>query len=258
MKPATRDLILILLWPIAATIISFAVNANFIESQLLFFGIPLLYLAMRDMARVPKAALFAAAFSVPLVAVFGYLFEYTRTYVIATNVPARLFGVLSIDVFLWGFLYFFLVVLYYEHFLARHARKEPLWPKKFSLGLFLLGSILALFFAILGFAPNLLEIRYYYLKFGLVLVLPPIVLMLAKFPALWAKFAKAGAYFFYLSFLYEITALKLGQWWFPSPDFIGFITLFGVTFPFEELLFWIILGSLGVLVYYEFFDDEEK
>ena len=64
----------------------------------------------------------------------------------------------------------------------------------------------------------------------------------------------------YFSFVYishELTALYLGQWRFPG-DYIGWVSMFGIQFPVEELIFWIILSSLAVSVYYEFLFDNEK
>ena len=80
-----------------------------------------------------------------------------------------------------------------------------------------------------------------------------------KFPKLYAKFLKAGAYFFFFLLIYEITALSLGQWVFSAESqFLGLMEFKGITFPFEELFAWIMLGSLATLSYYEFFDDDKK
>ena len=106
--------------------------------------------------------------------------------------------------------------------------------------------------------PELLIIPYFYFVGGVVLVLIPVISVLFKFPNLIVKFSKMGAYFFYSSIIYEITALKLGLWDFPGDQFIGWVSIFGTVFPFEELFFWIILGVLSVLSYYEFFDDDRK
>ena len=61
-----------------------------------------------------------------------------------------------------------------------------------------------------------------------------------------------------MNFIYDIAALKLGWWTFPGTEFIGWISIAGVSFPIEEFIFWIILFALGVLSYYEYFDDDEK
>ena len=86
----------------------------------------------------------------------------------------------------------------------------------------------------------------------------PLISVLLKFPFLLTKFLKVEAYYFYFGFIYEITALKLNQWSFPGNQYIGMITLFNVTFPIEELVFAIILASIGFLSYYEFFDEKPK
>ena len=103
-----------------------------------------------------------------------------------------------------------------------------------------------------------LDIPYFYLTAGIVLGIIPISIVLFEYPRLIAKFFKTAAYFFYLNFAYEITALKLGIWDFPGDQFIGWVTFFGMRFPFEEFFFWIILGAIAMLSYYEFFDDDRK
>ena len=61
--------------------------------------------------------------------------------------------------------------------------------------------------------------------------------------------------FFFLSF--ELTALKLDQWRFPGEN-IGHVQLFGLLFPFEEFIFWIVFGTPIILSYYELFVDDDK
>jgi len=60
-----------------------------------------------------------------------------------------------------------------------------------------------------------------------------------------------------LFLIYELTAVKLEQWHFPG-QYIGWIDLFGLKFPFEELLFWMGLSSFVVLSIYEGFIDNDK
>ena len=63
-------------------------------------------------------------------------------------------------------------------------------------------------------------------------------------------------YFLPLSLFNEITALKLSHWNFPG-DYIGFIPVLGVNIPIEEFTFYILIGSLGFLSYYQFFDGDK-
>ena len=77
-------------------------------------------------------------------------------------------------------------------------------------------------------------------------------------PKMNVKFFKTAAYFFYLTFIYEVTALQLGWWDFPSTNFIGWVSIFNVRFPLEELIFWLFLFAMAILTYYEYFADDEK
>ena len=69
---------------------------------------------------------------------------------------------------------------------------------------------------------------------------------------------KVAAYFFYLTLVYELTALTLGWWSFPSSQFIGWVEIAGIRFPFEEFFFWLVLFSAWIVSAYEFSIDDEK
>lgn len=71
------------------------------------------------------------------------------------------------------------------------------------------------------------------------------------------KFIKTGAFFFMVFLIYELTAIKLGQWHFQG-QYIGWVELMGLRFPFEELLFWMGLSGFVVLSLYEGFVDNDK
>ncbi len=256
-KEIRRDKVLIFIWPIIASIISFLVKANYFVSIILFFGLPSVYLSFRDKGLIKKSILFSGLFGVPFAIIINYIAILSRTWWTPTIFPFKLFGIISIDDFLWVFLYVYFIVMYYEYFLE-HKFKDKLYYPYFK---YLIIGILTLFliFSIVIFInPHLLNINYYYLKMGIIAMALPIIMVLLKFPNLFTKFFKAGAYFFYLSFIYEVTALRLKLWDFPANSFIGFVNIFGVQFPFEEFFFWIMLGAIAILSYYEFFDDDKK
>lgn len=72
------------------------------------------------------------------------------------------------------------------------------------------------------------------------------------------KLLGAAAYFFFVGFLMELLMNLLGYWTFPGTHYIGWITLFGKTLPYEELFSYIVLYPLAFLSYYEYFLDDEK
>lgn len=85
----------------------------------------------------------------------------------------------------------------------------------------------------------------------------PVIYVVNNRPRLLAKFLKTSAFFFALYLIYELTALELGQWYFPG-QYVGWVELRGVRFPLEELFFWMILSAFTILALYEGFVDDEK
>lgn len=158
---------------------------------------------------------------------------------------------------MWTFFQIYLIIMFYEYFLEKHIR-DKIWHPRTKY-LVLLVSGLFLLFLILFFGyPALLRIPYWYFIFGLTLILLPLIIQAFSFPKVFAKILKVVPYFFYLTFIYEITALKLGWWVFPGREFIGWVSFFGVSFPFEEFFFWLVLLAASLLSYYEFYADDEK
>ena len=127
--------------------------------------------------------------------------------------------------------------------------KYFVWP-------FLLAMIF--FFTWYFINPNSLTFSYAYLYIGLILLVFPIVTTLSFFPRLLSKYVKVGAYFSALMGLFEFTGVTLNHWIFPGKNFIGWVPYFGYKIPVEEFIFWIVLTSVGILSYYEFFDDDTK
>jgi hypothetical protein len=66
-------------------------------------------------------------------------------------------------------------------------------------------------------------------------------------------------YFAAFALLNEITGISLGHWYYPGINqHIGKVTMFGVWFPFEEFVCWILLGGMATLAWYEHFADDNR
>jgi len=249
------DLIFLLVWPIIASFVSLFLNAKLFESLIIFYLIPSLIISFRIRKEIIKAAGFS------LLAIPMYIFTETlgntsSSWVIPTIFNFKVFGA-SVEGMLWGFITVYFIVMFYEYFLDKHITEKAGIKIKYlillSLGLF---SIFLIGF--FGF-HEILRIPYYYLLIGAIFVLIPIILEFIAYKKIITKFFITASYFFYFHFVYEILALKLGWWYFPSSGkFIGWISFLGVNFPIEELLFFIMFGVLATLSYFEFFDDDEK
>jgi hypothetical protein len=126
----------------------------------------------------------------------------------------------------------------------------------------LIGLLLAfIIFLFIIFNFSVPPIPYFYLLFGIFAFALPVVLQFSSYShnkKVIIKMLKTAAYFFYLSFIYEILALNYGWWGFPTKSFIGWFSILGFKFPLEELVWWIMLFALAVLSCYEFFDDDGK
>lgn len=250
----------LIIWPIAASAISFFVRADVMVSMLLFLGVPAIYLSVRKPFCIKMAALFSGIASVPLAIIIDYVMELTGGWFLPYSVfgDFRLFGYVTLEQIIWLFLYLYLVAMFYENFLDANCTHQLYSPKlKYFAAIFLV--FFGLFLVALLTNPKLLAIHYFYLKIGFLLVLPPLIFSLFKFPDFYPKFFWAGIYFFFLSLIYEITALLLGQWTFPAEhQFIGYVDFGAVRFPLEELIFWITLGSIAVSLYYAFLHKKLK
>ncbi len=251
------DIGLMIFFPIFAVVVSLMIKANFLTSTLLFFGLPSLWLSYRRKDRVIKTFLFSILFSVPLTIIVDYIATIDKSWYVPTTVFGfRLFNVIPIEDFIWGFFLFYLTIIFYQHFLDRGQNKIINSRMKYLVAF--LGIGLFLFFMLFLFKPGALRIKYAYLWIGLLIVLIPCILFLWKYPKLLPRYLKATSYFFVLAFMFELTGLQLGQWTFPGTNFIGWVEMAHHRFPIEEFFFWFCMSTIWILSYFEFFDDNRK
>ena len=251
----------VLLWPIIASLFSFIFNAGVLLSIALFFCVPALYLSYVCRKHIAKAALFSLLVTIPVATVVDYIMEHTRGWWLPSSVfgSFRLFGYITIEQYIWLFLYVYLVVMFYEAFLEVSHRADGRKHPRLKWLFIALAAPLGVFLAVLAANHSLLAIDYFYLKFGVLMIAATVIFLVFRLPSLVGRIFKAGVYFFFLSLIYEVTALALRQWEFPAEgQFIGMVSIFGIRFPFEEFFFWILLGAVATLAYYEFFDDDRQ
>lgn len=253
------NLFFFLIWPLVAVWLSFAYQVNALLSSVIFYGIPSLLLSIYRPQSIKKS-LIVSLLILPFMIIVDYVAERTGAWLWPlpdSVLPFRLFDHVSIEVLLWVFLHVYIVIMFYQYFFEKTVIKK-LWDRRSKE--FLLGTtfIFVLFLLTLIIYPKALHIPYWYLVFGTVGILPVVIFEELEYPMVFPKLLKTAMYFFYLNFTYEVTALKIGWWSFPSQQFIGYISFFGVTFPFEEFFFWIVLFTLAVLSYYEYFFNKER
>jgi len=257
-KRESTDLALILIWPIIAALISFLFKPNAFGSIILFLIIPSIYLSIRGKEYVKKAIIFALLTGITTIIVLDYIAHITEAWLIPNSIlPFRLFGLVTLEVILWALFTCYFIIIFYEYFIDKH-RTQKVWNTKMKYVLMTALIAFVSFLIVLFASPSLLNIPYFYLIWGTIILLIPFLIQLFRYPKTTSKFFLAAAYFFYLHFIYELTGLKLGWWKFPGKEFIGWVSVFGTSFPLEELIFWFILLALATISYYEYFDDDEK
>ena len=250
------DLLVISLIVIISAIIGLRFNLKPLIIAIFAWFIPPLYLSIRKKKNWPKILLATFVFG----GIFGFVFDFIETinkawYVGRLVIPWRILGVVPIDDII-GFLFMtFFIVVFYEHFIDdeknRQLSKNFIWS--------LIPSALVMLVIILVFITSgstRFDMSYIYLKGGLAAILLPVIISFWK-PKLLGKLLKIGVFFFFLWFLSEIVALKTGGWIFPG-QYIGTVSILGVTFPFEEFFFWMMVYASSIVSYYELFVDDIK
>lgn len=257
MKKKHVDLILLFVWQILSAGVSYIFKANFFVSTTLFYVLPSIFLSFREPKSIVKTLKFSAV-GLPILLITDWIAVSTGTWYFPTSIfKWRLFGVTVFEVVLWLFVYIYFVVVFYEYFVDRkdYPNKHRKLFKYFVVATVVLFMLFILSVLLTG---TFIKVPYIYLIFGVVFCFIPIPLILYKFPNLLSKLITVTVFFVTTSFLWEIVALKLNQWTFPGHYFVGWIEIFNVRFPLEELTVWIVFGSVSVVLLYEYFYDDMR
>lgn len=247
-----------LLFPILATILSLQFHLSFLSVILLFFGVPAVYLSIRSPGHIQKSFLFALIPWFSLTFVFEYL-AYTDNAWYVTNSSWRfLGGSIPIEDILWGFFWSYLPIIFWKSFLDGKSVYDTRFPNRIWWILLPLVIMNALFFSLYFIARDLLYIPYFYLIMGIIFCIIPPILFLMKYPKFLSRLLILGSYFSYLAGMKEITALSLGQWYFPGTHFVYLINFQKFRLPLEEIVFFIVLSAPSMVCFYEFFADDRK
>ncbi len=250
-KRVKIDLILLLIYPLFGFLLSHLLKINFFSSVIVFFGVPSAYLTFRAIKYSKKAVLFSF-FSVPIMISLDYVAQRNEQWVTPGSIFSfRLFETVTVEVLFWIMLQFYFVVLFYKYFIESSVTKK-LWGENTK---YLLSGVVfsfILFLIIYFYSPTTLDIPYFFIWCDLILGLIPLITCVITHKRLNPNYLKAGAYFFYVSFVYEIAALQLGWWSYPYSSFIGWMPVFNIKFPLEELI-WMFLFAIAILIYYKFF-----
>lgn len=248
------DILVLCILPFIASLVALSFKLNFLWTTILFYGLPCIYLLIKTKHVFLRTLSFALPFSLFVGVIFDYFAIKDNSWFVPTVFPFHIFSEVPVEDFIWGFLFCFLTVLFYEHFfdkgkhkIVNDHMKEPL------VGLLVL---FILFVVTVIVNANTLQIPYFYTLTGLAMI--PVIAILWFFPHVYARIIKTIPYFIALAALNEMTALTLHHWTYTGKHFIGWVQILQYRFPFEELFYWMILWSVMLITYFEFFDDTRK
>jgi hypothetical protein len=251
----TYEIWFLLFWNVIAFLLSLTLGVNYLASGFLFLGLPSIYLTLRKPQIFRKLFTVAATFTVSGTAILSYLAHKDGSWYNPSMFGIRVLNAYPIDDFLWGFMFFYYAIAFYECFYEKD--KTLVLPKKFSRSWKIaFGS--ATVFSLLAYAfPQYLEFPYFYIILILVAIVGLPWTLLSLHQSLIPKIVKAGAFFLPVAVCYEYVANLNGNWFFPGTHFIGYVTLGSVRFPLEEFL-WVLLVGPAILCYYELMACDEK
>lgn len=250
-------LFILIFYIVLSSLLSLKLELNTLWSVILFMGLPSAHLSFLLPKSIFKSLAFSFLVSTPLIFIVDMVAVTSDVWFVESIFNLRIFSVTPIEELLWVISSFYFTIMFYEYFLDTQ-QDQVFWNKKLKVLVVILYILLALFLLFFYLKPDFLNIPFAYFWIGLLLVLLPVVFELSRKPKLAGKFFLTASFFFVHTFVYEITALRLGWWKFPSNEFIGHVYILGVSFPIEELFFWFMLASLATLSYYEFFADDDK
>ncbi|WP_159951144.1 hypothetical protein [Polaribacter septentrionalilitoris] len=216
---------------------------------LVFLLPPIIYLSFRKKKDWLKILIIATVIGVIIGVPFTFLGELTNAWIIHDK-KFRFFDSFYLPVILGWMLMSSLTIIIYQHFYFTNAKIKTL-SKRFKKVFFTLSFISVILILTCFIYPNLYPKQYSYAYIGIINIIP-FLYYLIKRPKFILKITPIIIYFFSVYFSMEYIGLTNNLWSFKG-SYIGEVSFFKITFPTEELVYWMILFSPSVLCFYNSF-----
>lgn len=253
-KDSLKKLFVLALYFIAISIIALVLEFRHLEMSLFYFGIPAFWLLFQNKKEKKKIGFGVLLYTLPLTVIIDTLAHTSSAWFETTIFPVRILGQFPIESLFWGINYNLFIISFYEYFFDKYPTKKI--AKGFSKFLYIVLGLTILISFLIVLTPHLLSIPYFYSLF-ILLVLLLTIFWLNKMPGVYLKASFTSLLLFIPSITHEIISLKLGHWLFENGFHIGYVDLFKYVFPFEELI-WLVLLPVAIIVFYEMFIDNRK
>lgn len=219
----------------------------------MFYLVPTSILFISKKEIVIKTILTSFFLGLPASIIIDYILTNNNAWYVETIFSNRLFGILPYEDIIWGIALFLYTIAFYEFFLDTQEENETI-EKKGKLFMFFTLFFSPILFVILqNFSSgHILHVL------GVPVLLIPIIVFLIIRPHFIKKLFPLWLYFFIHSFVFEVLSLRTGHWEFIGDDYLFWIRIFEVQFPFEEFFYWFVLLQVAIIGYYEFLYDDFK
>lgn len=253
-KHRIYSLVLLSLYFIVISAISLVLNFRHLEMSLLYFGLPSIWLLWKNKKESKKIALGVLLYTLPISIIIDTVAHTSNAWYETTIFPVRFLGQFPLESFIWGINYNLFIVGFYEYFFDKYPTKNI--AKDFSKVLLAFFGITLVIVFLIGLSPSILQIPYFYtLLIAIILLLS--IFWLYKRPGIYLKASIVSLLIFLPSLAHEILSIELGNWIFEKGYHIGYISLLNYSFPFEELIWWILL-PIAIIGFYEMYIDNKK
>ena len=236
---------------IIATIVILIFPLNLLTATIILFGGPCIYLTFRAPRHSVRAGVYAVVVTV-ISLLTDYLAEMDNSWVSTTMFAHKVAGIVPIEALVWMFLFTYLIVMFYLFMLKRPVESILSGRMRYVIGAAL---AVLLFMTYVSLTNRHFTFSYYYIIFGTACIAGPLLLFTLKFPSYVKVYIKITPYFFVLGLVNVLTSLHKGHWSYPGNHFIGWIPLGRLSFPIEELVFWIILFPSFLVTQFDFFNS---
>lgn len=235
------DALVLIAWCVSVGSILWFVDAPWLVANLLLMAVPLAYILIRaPQVRRMMRWRFLAKYTALIVVFFDYLCVKYGVWGGPSLLP-RVAGV-TIEHVTWTVLIIPLPIAVNEYFFTRQKLTPPsTFTKPIIRGLLVIGLVIAILPPLHGWLSN-----YTYLKIGLMLYPIVFLLVAVAVPSALREVFLTGVVMGLFNFGLELLALHHGYWTFPG-TYVGKVRIFAATFPVEELTFYILLCSAGVV-----------
>lgn len=246
------DKVVMVATPIVATLLSLVYNLPFLTSTLLFYGIPSIYLSIRNPRLIKTTLIFSLTMGLTMLFIFDHLAYLDHAWFVPNSMWRFMGNSIPIEDGLWAVLLVYVTIITWEYFFHK-PQTNPTFHRNMNYFFIFCAIFMTLFFVTYVSSPQRLVIPYFYIKMSVIFEMIPLAIFFFIRPKIIKQLLKITIYFFLVDALFEYIGLRNYQWYFGGEHYIGEILYFGHRLALDEVIILWLLAAPGIVVWYELF-----